>query len=222
MSAGGFEVRYETELANDYGNLASRTLAMIDRYRDGVIPEAGPDPELVGGSDGLDGLPARVRELLDRAELTEALEEIWRRVRRLNRYVEETRPWELAKDDADADRLDEVLYNLAEGLRVVTLLLYAYVPASSRLCSPRSARRGSSSPSSDRAAGGSERRSSPRCSLRSRHEPPAAGPFPADAPLRDLHGRRPGCVRRVDGGRAARLSRRCAHPETRSATRPGC
>jgi methionyl-tRNA synthetase len=133
VSAGGFEVRYETELANDYGNLASRTLAMIDRYRDGVIPEAGPDPELVGGSDGLDGLPARVRDLLDSAELTEALEEIWRRVRRLNRYVEETRPWELAKDDGAADRLDEVLYNLAEGLRVVTLLLHAYVPASSSL-----------------------------------------------------------------------------------------
>jgi methionyl-tRNA synthetase len=133
VSAGGFEVRYETELANDYGNLASRTLAMIDRYRDGVIPEAGPDPELVGGSDGLDGLPARVRNLLDSAELTEALEEIWRRVRRLNRYVEETRPWELAKDDGAADRLDEVLYNLAEGLRVVTLLLHAYVPASSSL-----------------------------------------------------------------------------------------
>jgi methionyl-tRNA synthetase len=74
-----------------------------------------------------------LRDLLDSAELTEALEEIWRRVRRLNRYVEETRPWELAKDDGAAGRLDEVLYNLAEGLRVVTLLLHAYVPASSSL-----------------------------------------------------------------------------------------
>ena len=131
MSADGFEVRYETELANDYGNLASRTLAMIDRYRDGVIPDAGPDPELVGGSDGLDGLAARVCELLDGAELTEALEEIWRRVRRLNRYVEETRPWELAKDEADPERLDEVLYNLVEGLRVTTLLLVPYLPQAS-------------------------------------------------------------------------------------------
>jgi methionyl-tRNA synthetase len=132
VSAGGFEVRYETELANDYGNLASRTLAMIDRYRDGVVPEADPDAELVGGDDGLDGLPTRVGELLDRAELTEALEEVWRRVRRLNRYVEETRPWELAKDDGAAERLDAVLYSLAEGLRIVTLLLHAYVPSSSR------------------------------------------------------------------------------------------
>ncbi len=100
VSAAGFEARYETELANDYGNLASRTLAMIERYRDGLVPDAEPDPELAGGADGLDGLEGRVAELLDRAELTQALEEIWVRVRRLNRYVEETRPWDLAKDDA--------------------------------------------------------------------------------------------------------------------------
>ena len=99
VSAAGFEARYESELANEYGNLASRTLAMIERYRDGVVPDAEPDPELVEGEDGLAGLEGRVRELLDRAELTQALEEIWVRVRRLNRYVEETRPWDLAKDD---------------------------------------------------------------------------------------------------------------------------
>jgi methionyl-tRNA synthetase len=130
VSAPGFEVRYETELANDYGNLASRTLAMIERFRGGVIPDADPDPELSGGEDGLEGSVAGVSELLDRAELSEALEDVWRRVRRLNRYVEETRPWDLAKDDAGAQRLDQVLYSLAEGLRVTTLLLYAYIPSS--------------------------------------------------------------------------------------------
>jgi methionyl-tRNA synthetase len=128
VSAPGFETRYETELANDYGNLASRTLAMIGRYRDGVVPDSDPDPALVGGDEGLAGLPARVRELLDVAELTEALDEIWTRVRRLNRYVEETRPWDLAKQDGEADRLDQVLYSLAEGLRVTALLLCAYMP----------------------------------------------------------------------------------------------
>ena len=66
VSAAGFEARYETELANDYGNLASRTLAMIERYRDGVVPEAEPDPELAGGDDGLAGPRGQVRELLDR------------------------------------------------------------------------------------------------------------------------------------------------------------
>ena len=129
VSAPGFEVRYETELANDYGNLANRTLAMIERYRDGVVPDAEPDPELANVEGGFAGTAERVSELLDRAELTEALEEIWRDVRRLNRYVEETRPWDLAKDEGAADRLDQVLYSLAEGLRTSTLLLYPYIPA---------------------------------------------------------------------------------------------
>jgi methionyl-tRNA synthetase len=128
VSPAGFEARYDTELANEYGNLASRTLAMIDRYRDAVVPEGEPDPDLGGGGDGLDGLEGKVCELLDRVELSQALEEIWKRVRRLNRYVEETRPWDLAKDDGQAERLDQVLYNLAEGIRVTTLLLTAYMP----------------------------------------------------------------------------------------------
>jgi methionyl-tRNA synthetase len=125
VSPAGFETRYETELANDFGNLASRTLAMLDRYRDGVVPEADPDPAL---ASDFDGLAARVTELLDRAELTAALEEIWERVRRLNRYVEERAPWQLAKDAGAAGELDQTLYSLAEGLRVVTLLLHAYMP----------------------------------------------------------------------------------------------
>jgi methionyl-tRNA synthetase len=128
VSAAGFEARYDSELANEYGNLASRTLAMIDRFRDGRVPEADADPDLVSGAGGLAGLEAAVCGLLDRAELTQALEEIWKRVRRLNRYVEETRPWDLAKDEGEADRLDQVLYNLAEGLRVTTVLLSAYMP----------------------------------------------------------------------------------------------
>src|ERR671932_265269 len=79
VSATGFETRYETELANEYGNLASRTLAMIDSYRDGVIPEAEADPALAADFEGLVG---RVCELLDATELTQALEAIWERVRR--------------------------------------------------------------------------------------------------------------------------------------------
>src|SRR5919109_147840 len=106
VSAAGFESRYETELANDWGNLASRTLAMIDQFRGGVIPDAEADAALTDGEDGLGDIDARVRDLLDRAELTEALEAIWARVRRLNRYVEEQRPWDLAKEDGDAERLD--------------------------------------------------------------------------------------------------------------------
>ncbi len=119
--------RYEAELANDYGNLASRTIAMIGRYRDGATPAAATDPEL---ARDFDGLPQQVASLLDRAEATQALELIWQRVRRLNRYVEERAPWQLARDPAAAEKLDETLASLAEGLRAVTVLLYPYMPAS--------------------------------------------------------------------------------------------
>jgi methionyl-tRNA synthetase len=126
VSAAGFEARYENELANEYGNLASRTTAMIARYRDGVVPDADLDPDL---APAFEGAPARISELFDAVELTAALEESWKLVRRLNQYVEESRPWDLAKDEAEAGRLDQVLYSLAEGLRVATLLLYPHIPA---------------------------------------------------------------------------------------------
>jgi len=128
ISTAGFEARYETELANDYGNLASRVLAMVDRYRGGTVPLAAVDATL---DEDFEGVVARFSELLDRAELTQALEVAWTLVRRLNRFVEETKPWELAKDEADPERLDEVLYNLVEGLRVTTLLLVPYLPRAS-------------------------------------------------------------------------------------------
>jgi len=127
ISPAGFEARYEAELANEYGNLANRILSMVGRYRDGTVPEAEAEIELAAD---FEGAPERVPQLLDGAELTQALEEIWRLVRRLNQYVEETRPWDLAKDPAEAERLDRVLYGLAEGLRVTTLLLHAYMPES--------------------------------------------------------------------------------------------
>jgi methionyl-tRNA synthetase len=130
ISTAGFEARYDGELANEYGNLASRILAMLDRYREGVVPEAEVDPELAGDFEGLND---RIRTLLDEARISQALEEIWKLVRRLNQYVEEKRPWDLAKDEAAAGSLDAVLYNLAEGLRVATLLLVPYLPASAEI-----------------------------------------------------------------------------------------
>ncbi|MBA2515536.1 MAG: methionine--tRNA ligase [Solirubrobacterales bacterium] len=125
ISTAGFESRYETELANEYGNLASRTLAMIARYRDGTVPAVDVDPAL---APDFEGLAEEVRSLLDQAEISAALERIWQRVRRLNRYVEESAPWQLAKDEERAQELDIALRSLAEGLRVVTVLLHPYVP----------------------------------------------------------------------------------------------
>jgi methionyl-tRNA synthetase len=127
VSTAAFEQRYESELANEYGNLASRTVAMINRYRDGTLAPVAPDPAVVGD---FAGLTERVCELIDGVQLTAALEEIWQRVRRLNRYVEERAPWQLAKDPADAAELDRVLGTLGEGLRVLSVLLHPYLPAS--------------------------------------------------------------------------------------------
>ena len=128
VSPEGFETRYNTELANEYGNLASRTLSMINSFRDGVVPDAQPPAELAAEFDGLlEAVNARI----DDVELTAALDEIWRRIKRLNRYVQDEQPWKLAKDPAESERVDQVLYTAAEGLRVVAVLLHAFMPVKS-------------------------------------------------------------------------------------------
>jgi methionyl-tRNA synthetase len=127
VSPEGFETRYTTELANEYGNLASRTLAMIERYRDGVVPTPGATSPLAAE---FEGLAEEVCQRVDALQLTAALDEIWRRIKLLNRYVQEEQPWQLSKDDAQAQRLDEVLYTLAEGVRVVSLLVHPFLPES--------------------------------------------------------------------------------------------
>ena len=118
--------RYDAELANEFGNLASRTIAMVQRYRDGVVPAVARDPQL---DADFEGLPQEVAALMDRAEPTQALDRIWQRVRRLNRYVEERAPWELARDPANADKLDQTLASLVEGLRTANVMLEPYMPA---------------------------------------------------------------------------------------------
>jgi methionyl-tRNA synthetase len=125
VSTADFEQRYEAELANDFGNLASRSIKMILRYRDGAVPQVEVDPTI---AEEFDGLADRVAALLDRADLTPALEEIWQRVRRLNRYVDDQAPWQLAKDEAKAAELDRTLATLAEGLRVIGVLLHPWIP----------------------------------------------------------------------------------------------
>ncbi len=127
VSTVGFAARYENELANELGNLASRTIAMIHRYRGGIVPQAELDPAIHAD---IDGTAVEVAALLDRADLTGALDAAWTRVRRLNRYVEERAPWTLAKDDARAGELDVVLLSLAEGLRVLAVVLHPWLPES--------------------------------------------------------------------------------------------
>ena len=125
VSPEGFEQRYTSELANELGNLANRVHAMTRKYRDGVVPAADPSPALRAE---FEGLTEEVCAAMDRAEISTALEAIWKRVRELNRYVQEQEPWKLAKDESSAGLLDEVLYSIAEGLRVAGVLLLAILP----------------------------------------------------------------------------------------------
>jgi methionyl-tRNA synthetase len=127
VSTEDFETRYTTELANEYGNLVSRTLPLILRHRDGVVPDADPPAALAGA---FEGAADRLRARFDAVEVTSALEEAWRLVRQLNRFVQDEAPWQLAKDDAQGARLDQVLYGVAEGLRVVSLMLNPFMPES--------------------------------------------------------------------------------------------
>ena len=128
VSTEGFENRYTTELANEYGNLASRTLAMIERYRDGEITKPAGQLPL---AESFDGITDEVCGRLDTIDITGALDAIWQRIRILNAFVASEEPWQLAKDETKTEHLDAVLYALAEGLRVVSILLQPWIPDAS-------------------------------------------------------------------------------------------
>jgi methionyl-tRNA synthetase len=125
-SEASLHERYERELANELGNLVSRTTAMIARYRNGEV-QAGPGSSEIAAR--LDQLHDEVPGQLDAWELTSALESIWDFVRELNRLVERAKPWELAKDESNVAELDAVLYDLADGVRAVAIAIHAYLPA---------------------------------------------------------------------------------------------
>jgi methionyl-tRNA synthetase len=125
VSPAGFEQRYDSELANEYGNLASRTTNMIRRYCDGVVPDA-PAADVLAAD--FDGVAERVRAQLDAVDLSGALDTVWQLVRRLNQYLQDEQPWKLAKDESQGERVRSVLYGVAEGLRVVSLLLHPFMP----------------------------------------------------------------------------------------------
>jgi methionyl-tRNA synthetase len=125
-----FENRYNADLANDLGNLVSRTLSMVKRYRGGVIPgahagaSADNDRELVTAAEGL---AAAVPRLVDELDFSEMLKEIWSVIQMANRYVEANAPWTLAKEQKD-QRLDTVLYNLCETIRLAGVLTAPFMP----------------------------------------------------------------------------------------------
>jgi methionyl-tRNA synthetase len=125
VSIDSVRERYERELGNDLGNLLSRTTAMIARYRDGSIPAAETDADV---AQAIVRVGSEVPAHVEAWDLTGALDVVWELVRRLNRFVEERRPWELAKDEARTAELDAVLYSLADGVRAAAVALAAYLP----------------------------------------------------------------------------------------------
>jgi methionyl-tRNA synthetase len=121
----GFQSRYQAELANGLGNLVNRSLSMLKRYRNGVVP--APSNELAAEASRI---AEESKRLLIANQPQAALQTVWSLVTRANQYVDHTAPFRLAKDPAQSARLDEVLYNLAETCRILAVLLWPFLPAS--------------------------------------------------------------------------------------------
>jgi methionyl-tRNA synthetase len=123
----GFQARYQAELANGLGNLVNRSLSMLQRYRDGLVPAPSRElaPEITAAVE-------RIESLLKNYQLKDALETIWAIINRANQYVDQTAPFKLAKDPTRAARLDEVLYNLVEVCRQLAVLIHPFLPDTAR------------------------------------------------------------------------------------------
>ncbi|SHI50728.1 methionine--tRNA ligase [Lutispora thermophila] len=121
--------RLNSDLANDLGNLLSRTITMIEKYFGGYIPEPKVKEDVDSELENMAlELPGKVDDLMNKMLFSNALVEIFKLVSRANKYIDETMPWVLAKDESKKERLGTVLYNLAEALRYVSVLITPFMP----------------------------------------------------------------------------------------------
>lgn len=121
--------RINTDLANDLGNLISRTLGMVKKYQGGVLAAPGPAEDIDGDLiNCAREVKVELEQQLERMDFSNALAAIWKLVRRANRYVDETTPWVLARDPDKKERLKTVLYNLSEAVRVLTIWCSPFMP----------------------------------------------------------------------------------------------
>ena len=123
-----FIERYNSDLCNDLGNLVNRTISMVNKYFDGKVPEYNGTPNEVDKEfeEFTNIQIKKVEELIEKYEIADALKELWVLISRTNKYIDETRPWELAKNE-ETEKLESSMYHLIENIRKIGIILLPFM-----------------------------------------------------------------------------------------------